>query len=129
MAWVLGLLFTDGTIRAKVDSAPARLSFTQKSPELLTKVQQLMQSTARIYSQPRRVYNGRTAGAVFSFGFCNARICERLFELGLTPRKSLVMRFPDVPRDCLRHFIRGCWDGDGTVHTTPDRQRVVAKSA
>ncbi len=35
--------------------------------------------------------------------------------MGLTERKSLTMRFPDVPEEFLRDFIRGCWDGDGSI--------------
>ncbi len=40
---------------------------------------------------------------------------EDLRRLGLTERKSLTMRFPDVPEEFLRDFIRGCWDGDGSI--------------
>lgn len=40
-----------------------------------------------------------------------------LLKLGLSPRKSLITEFPqDVPADCLSHFTRGYFDGDGCVH-------------
>ena len=34
------------------------------------------------------------------------------------------MVFPDIPEEYMRHFIRGCWDGDGSVFF--DRNRLVA---
>ena len=36
-------------------------------------------------------------------------------KLGLEPNKSLSMKFPKVPKKYQRHFIRGLWDGDGSI--------------
>lgn len=49
----------------------------------------------------------------------NRHICESLIKLGVIPRKSLTLNFPNetqVPRNLLRHFIRGYFDGDGTIY-------------
>ena len=43
-------------------------------------------------------------------------MCDDLLELGLHPNKSLTIQFPTVPDHLVRHFIRGCWDGDGSVY-------------
>lgn len=32
-----------------------------------------------------------------------------------TPAKSLTLQFPTIPIKYLSNFIRGCWDGDGTI--------------
>lgn len=40
-------------------------------------------------------------------------IANDLRNLGLHQKKSFTIKFPNVPEDMLRHFIRGCWDGDG----------------
>jgi hypothetical protein len=127
MAWALGLFFTDGHLRPRMGHAPARLYFTQKSPELLDKLKTLLQSDTRVHSHPRREYNGRTAGAVFRFAIANTHLCTRIQALGVTPRKSLTLRFPEIPADCVRHFIRGCWDGDGTVYRSYAGRRLAAK--
>jgi hypothetical protein len=34
------------------------------------------------------------------------------------PRKSLTLQFPKVPPKYLADFIRGCWDGDGSISFT-----------
>ena len=42
---------------------------------------------------------------------------KRLIELGVFPRKSLILKFPtsdQVPEHLIRHFLRGYWDGDGS---------------
>jgi len=42
-------------------------------------------------------------------------VIERLRELGLTPRKSLTCEFPELPAEVVPAFIRGYFDGDGSV--------------
>ncbi len=36
-------------------------------------------------------------------------------------RKSLTIEFPEMPAEMVRHFIRGCWDGDGCICKDGDR--------
>lgn len=38
-----------------------------------------------------------------------------MITLGVTPKKSLTVKFPEIPESYIRHFIRGCWDGDGSI--------------
>jgi intein/homing endonuclease len=35
--------------------------------------------------------------------------------MGMVPNKSLVLKFPDIPKEMYRHFIRGYFDGDGSL--------------
>ena len=39
-----------------------------------------------------------------------------LIDIGLSPNKSRTIEFPIIPDEYIRHFIRGCWDGDGSVY-------------
>ena len=36
------------------------------------------------------------------------------------------MQFPNVPDELVRHFIRGCWDGDGTVYIDKLKRKISA---
>ena len=93
------------------DTVSWRLKIGQKEPELLEKVRAQMGSNALIsFSEKRGV-----AGALHTLDISNATVCADLRELGVTPRKSLTMTFPQMPH-LVRHFIRGCWDGDGSVY-------------
>jgi LAGLIDADG-like domain len=111
MAWVLGVIYTDGNLH-KTPGAVGRVSIAQKEPELLQKVLVLMKSNAKVSFSPKR----GIAGALYTIRIHNAEIYADLQRLGLTPAKSLTLQFPDIPPDCVLHFVRGCWDGDGSVY-------------
>ncbi len=121
MAWVLGVIATDGCLRAPgTDRRTGRrvqgfLAITQKEPELLRKVTSLMGSTATIRCRPAHCYGGVMAGRLHYVHIHDQRLFDALLRLGITPRKSRTLAFPDVPAPFLRHFIRGCWDGDGSI--------------
>jgi len=57
----------------------------------------------------------------FRSRFCigDAIFCKALISKGITPRKSLTLEFPtekQVPKELVRHFIRGYYDGDGCIN-------------
>lgn len=98
--------------KRQADTVQWRLSIGQKEPELLEKVRAQMGSNALIkFSEKRGV-----AGALHTLVIDNAAISADIRQLGVTPRKSLSLTFPEVPASLARHFIRGCWDGDGSVY-------------
>lgn len=43
-------------------------------------------------------------------------MADRLREIGLYPNKSLTIdKIPNIKNELLRHFIRGYFDGDGSI--------------
>jgi len=115
MAYVLGVIYTDGNILPSRKRDPSRkkalsrdrLAIAQKETELLIKILAMMNSDAEIQF--------RRKDKVYYFHVYNAKIYEDLINLGLSPKKSRIVKFPKVPPEYVRHFIRGCWDGDGSV--------------
>lgn len=120
MAWVLGLLFTDGNV-----SNAGVVTLTSVDLELLEKVKHHLKSTqsitkyAQSYDKSKYIY-------ILQFG--REKMTEDLDKLGLIQRKSLIMEFPDIPEQYVRHFIRGCWDGDGSVYYEKRRPREIRAS-
>ena len=118
MAWVLGVIATDGNILmarkrdASHNAYSARLSISQKESELLEKVANLMKSDTPLAFRPKRGIKGAT----YLFETSDSRILRDLIGLGIEPRKSRTLQFPAIPAEFVRDFIRGCWDGDGTVY-------------
>jgi hypothetical protein len=108
MAYVLGVLYTDGCLAQDL----YRFTVAQKEPELLEKCLKLMESDASIVFTKKR----GIAGAIYHFQINGKAIIEDLLKLGLKPKKSLTLDFPEIPLPYVRHFIRGCWDGDGSVY-------------
>ncbi|WP_368298555.1 LAGLIDADG family homing endonuclease [Cytobacillus firmus] len=105
MAWVLGMVITDGHLSA--NTSPS-FSISQKDIKILLKIRCLFES-----NHPLREPTKTTTSTILTIG--SKEMVEDLKKLGLTPRKSLVIKFPDVPKEYLPHFIRGVIDGDGWV--------------
>ena len=115
MAYVLGFIFTDGCLHYYYTNKLGRLDIGQKEPEILIKILALMECDAKIYHKNKKVYKGITSGELYTIQILNNKIYTDLIKLGLKPQKSLDCQFPNVPQEYLRHFIRGCWDGDGSI--------------
>ena len=132
LAYVLGLLFTDGCLSKRVvrhkhnTKHTFHIKLAQKEPELLKKVLKLMNCNAKIFFVEKKVYGYTVAGARYEFGFDCTSIYTDLVKIGLKTKKSLDIQFPDIPKQYVRHFIRGCWDGDGTVYKCKGRNHISA---
>jgi hypothetical protein len=110
MAYVLGVIYTDGSLlqgrKRGTDhgSRLSRFSVSQKEPELLEKILALMGCNAKLYLSKQR----DTGNPIYQFHVNDEDIYDDLSKLGLTPKKSLTMQFPEVPGEYVSHFIRGC---------------------
>lgn len=111
MAYVLGLLMTDGCLSKEENgSYNIRLCLTDK--ELLDKV-------AKAMGSEHTIAESKSRKGLHMFIFGREKMAQDLIKLGMKPRKSLNLRFPGVPKEYLRGFIRGVFDGDGSVYFTP----------
>ncbi|MBE3094324.1 MAG: hypothetical protein IMZ52_04775 [Actinobacteria bacterium] len=110
MAYVLGYWFADGDISRmyKESKNPyKRFKLTSIDNEHLNKIKLLMKSKHKLWKDKTDCY---------ALAFCSSKIYDRIVELGGCERKSLVAKFPFVPDEFVRHFIRGYFDGDGSVY-------------
>ena len=103
MAYVLGLIATDGCI-----SKSGTVSLCVNDKDLLEKVKAAMGSSHAIKSYAHQE-------GLYIFNFAREKLVADLNSLGIFPKKSLNIRFPDVPDAFLVDFIRGVFDGDGSV--------------
>ena len=118
MAYVLGFIFTDGTLyegkrrhpRSKSVSTAPGFQISQKFPEVLEKIKVLMSCDKRLYKR-----KNWPKGYLYTLDILNQDMYRDLLSLGLTLAKSKIVKFPEMPPEYIRHFIRGCWDGDGSV--------------
>ncbi len=127
MAYVLGLIYTDGNLhirKAKSGYKLGVLSFAQKEKELVEKFLKLMDCDATIRFKEKREFENTTAGELYYFSIGNNDIANDLVRLGVTPNKSLDMQFPEIPGEYLRHFVRGLFEGDGSVYMDRKTLRV-----
>jgi len=112
MAYVLGFIYSDGNLGNQLD----HFSISQKELEILYKIRDLMSSEHKIDRQNNQ--------ELYTFTIGNKVMVNDLVMLGLTPNKSLDVQFPVLPKDLYRHFIRGYFDGDGSIFLAKDGWRV-----
>lgn len=51
----------------------------------------------------------------YQLTFFSKHLCTSLSNLGMIPNKSLKLVFPSIPENLYSHFIRGYFDGDGSI--------------
>lgn len=107
-AYWLGFLYADGyvgTYRNEVGLALKESDYSH-----LVKYKRFIEYMGEI------VYSKRTKS--YKIQFLNKKMRADLIEKGCTSRKSKTLEFPSfdkVPRELMKHFIRGYIDGDGYV--------------
>ena len=104
MAYVLGLIITDGCI-----SKTGTVSLSMNDREILEKVKTVLGSAHKI--EPSKHQEN-----LYIFHFARENMVNDLNKLGVIPKKSLKVTFPDVPQEYISEFIRGIFDGDGSVY-------------
>jgi hypothetical protein len=103
-SYVLGWLYSDGNITK--DLRTARLHLQKKDVTILKKIKCVMNSNQPIY------YN---ANAV-ELKLHSTLMVKTLRGLGCVERKSKKITFPkNIPKRYHRAFIRGYFDGDGSI--------------
>jgi len=102
-AWVLGLIASDGCI----PSHEHCVEITMNDLDCLEQAAELIG-----YDGPfRKAPHSRCHILQLS----STLMVRDLLAIGIGPRKSLTLRFPAMPIEMQRHFVRGYFDGDGSL--------------
>ena len=107
-AYWLGFIAADGCVSAKMNSI--RVDLKSSDVEHLEKLR-----TSISGNQPIAVAH---QGASCYMDMNSKQMAEDLFQLGVTPNKSLTLdiKFDLIPKELIHHFIRGYFDGDGSIN-------------
>lgn len=107
MAYILGYIFADGSIRIRQSKGELRIK--SKDITILKAINNSMKSN---YPIPKIKNN---TSIIYYLSVNRKEIVYDLMKLGIIPRKSKIMTFPEIPDKLLFHFLRGYFDGDGHV--------------
>lgn len=115
-AYVLGLIASDGCVNSRPD---------RYSVEISSKDEMLLENVNKLMNFTKPVEKSRTT---YRIRIDNPIIYKDILDKGITPKKSKTIQFPAVPVEFQNHFIRGFFDGDGSIFKLNEKRgRVVAK--
>lgn len=111
MAWVLGFIFADGCIMiGPRNGGMLSIGVGEKDLEILEKINACLESN---YIIRRKATNKVTY--CYRLDISKREIVDDLINLGVTPRKSKTITWPRIPDEYVWDFIRGYYDGDGSI--------------
>ena len=128
-AYWLGFIFADGYISTKAYGF--ELSLCAADSEHLDKFNKFMGHCRNNVKFGEIHANNRT------FKRCrwtirNKHLWNTLYSYGCVPKKSLILKFPDINifkfPDLIKHFIRGYWDGDGCISYANKKHSIMTTS-
>jgi hypothetical protein len=111
-AMILGFWYSDGNVHIRKGRG-CSCSVSQMASE-----RYYLEHIAKImgYNAPVKAFTNQHGREYVSLSVYKPSIANDLIALGCYPRKSLTLKFPtpsQVPREFLRDFVRGLFDGDG----------------
>lgn len=113
MAYTFGLWCADGYISDKKYSFTITLK--ESDTYLLTLIRKDMQSERPLVMTTAKSPNSENWNTASNLKVESKKLVSDIKELGGKTRKSLDLRMPEVPKEFLPDFVRGVFDGDGTI--------------
>lgn len=107
-AYWSGFLMADASVS---DSGNIKLDLAIKDSSHVLKFTKAVGSGYKVKHRPCSRGNMQCTTTIYS-----KDMCKDLFEIGVTPRKSLSAIPPVVLPNLERHFFRGLIDGDGWIY-------------
>ncbi len=116
-AYWIGFIMADGNVSYRKGTTYYRFSMALKTTDIdhLVKLRATLNSTHKIYTRNTPIPR---------LNFSNEHFCKTLIKHGVVPRKSYKELVPpQMPDELLRHFWRGYFDGDGSLHLYKNNTR------
>ena len=123
-AYFLGLIYADGNLSKDKIWNSWKLSICQseKDLDIIYKFKSFLETNKKIYEN---VYKEKK---YYLISVNSENICLNLIKYGVNENKSLILTFPNFIDDNLMpHFIRGYFDGDGSVWEGKRKKMTVKK--
>lgn len=122
-AYVLGVIAADGNIIIR-DEGSWNFKITSKDKEWLIAIRDLMGSDMKL-----KPVTGQWGHLAWDLIITRRKMVLDLVGLGITPKKSLTIEFPDIPKEYIPDFMRGYHDGNGCFSFHKNHDRIVLRSS
>lgn len=107
-AYWLGALYADGCVSVKTPL----VRFSSIDKDWIENYRKDLECKCPINIEHHKKFNKD----IYKVSIANKQIVKSLINNGCIERKSLIIKFPDLDKSLIPHFIRGYFDGDGCVH-------------
>lgn len=111
-AYFLGLFLADGNVhrlRRNTEQYAIQICLQAQDRYIIEKFKQEIQSSNKIRSARNQ--------NEYSFGVHSLKMAHDLMDKGVVPCKTFKAELNyNIPQNLFRHYIRGIFDGDGTVY-------------
>lgn len=115
-AYILGFIYADGYVGEHNDFCISLTDKCEDNYRILQTFKDELKTDLQIKHSIDKDGRGK-----FTFKFSDENIVSQLNRLGVFPCKSLKMSdLPNIPQNMFRHFVRGYFDGDGSISTYYD---------
>lgn len=117
-AYWLGFIISDGCIY----NNRLQIELQEKDKEHLHRFKKDIESQHPLhYLKPREKFPGSYSHPAYRLRIGSKKLCQDLFKLKVTPKKTLIATFPEIKLELQRHLIRGLLDGDGCIHFNSEK--------
>lgn len=113
-AYILGWFYSDGNV---MPNGKCRIQIHHSDRAILEQIKNELKYTGELIDIPAR----NTSEPQVLLNVDRKKVADDLIKLGVVPNKSLVIAFPSfdvVPENLISHFVRGVFDGDGSISIT-----------
>ena len=119
-AYILGVIAADGCVRITPKSSVLAFCIGAKDKEWLELIANILGDypVKNYTSYHRQIKKEYTTSQLRIF---NKKLVQKVINLGIPEKKSLILNFPDVSKNMLHHFVRGYFDGDGSAYLKTSR--------
>ena len=116
-AYILGFIFADGFVGEHNDFCISLSDKVNDNLRILKMFQNELKIDDLIYHSIDKDGNGK-----YTFKFSNEKIVRDLNKNGVYTCKSLTLEYvPNIRKNLMNHFIRGYFDGDGSICSWYDK--------
>jgi len=100
-AYFLGFIVADGSVNE------FRLNISQKEPDILYEFEKFIKLKDGVRKHTKR--------NIHFLNLTSSKLITDLNNLGIYQNKTMIVKYPNIPKKLEHHFMRGVFDGDGCI--------------
>lgn len=118
-AYWLGYMYADGSNDEK--SGRISLSQSDKDKSAVYAFKTALEAEHPVYEAVAKGGYSKKNSLVYTLSINSRKLSDALAKLGCVSNKTYKLSLPELPTSLLPHFIRGVFDGDGSVWVSGSR--------